>query len=434
MNESLLDFLLLRDAGTRTVVIGAMLLSIGSAAIGCFALLRKRALVGDAVAHAVLPGVALAFLIVGTKDPFALMIGASISGWISMVAMDFVVRNSRIREDAAIGMTLSVFFGLGILLLTHIQQSGNASQSGLDSFLFGQAASLLERDILVFGSASILLLGIIMLSFKELKIVSFDAPFAAALGLPVRAVELMMTTLLVLAVVVGIQAVGVVLMAAMLITPAAAARYWTDRLGLMIALSVLFGILSGIGGSYVSYVEPRMPTGPWIVVFASSIFFLSLLLAPGRGIIPRAIRRSSMRKRTLQENILKTLHRLDEIAGVSAGSYSLEEIRSRRAIPVPRLRRGLKRLAGGRYVVRTQEGTMVRWTLTADGVRRGARITRLHRLWEVYLTEYLQIAADHVHDDADTIEHVLTPELEAQLERLLDRPESDPHSQVIPYQ
>lgn len=433
MNESLLDFILLRDAGTRTVVIGAMLLSIGSAAIGCFALLRKRALVGDAVAHAVLPGVALAFLVVGTKDPFALIIGAGLSGWISMVAMDFVVRNSRIREDAAIGMTLSVFFGLGILLLTHIQQSGNASQSGLDSFLFGQAASLLEQDIIVFGTASLLLLGIIIISFKELKIVSFDPAFASALGLPVRAVELLMTTLLVLAVVVGIQAVGVVLMAAMLITPAAAARYWTDRLGLMITLSVLIGILSGIGGSYVSYIEPHMPTGPWIVVVASTIFFISLLTAPRRGMIPRALRRISMRKRTLQENILKTLHRLDELANVSEGPYTLDEIRSRRAIPIPRLRRGLKNLTGGRYLRRSQEGSEIRWALTSDGVRRGARITRLHRLWEVYLTQYLQIASDHVHDDADTIEHVLTPELEARLEQLLDRPQSDPHSQTIPY-
>ena len=246
MNPEIFDFLLLREASTRTVVIGAMLLGVGSAAIGCFALLRKRALVGDAVAHAVLPGVVLAYMVVGTKDPFALIVGAAITGWASMVAMDYIVRNSRIREDAAIGMTLSVFFGLGILLLTRVQHSGNASQTGLDAFLFGQAASLIERDVIVFGATSLLLLLVIFLLFKELRITSFDPDFAAALGMPTRGIEMVMTTLLVLSVIVGIQAVGVVLMAAMLITPAAAARYWTDRLPVMILLATLFGVLAAL--------------------------------------------------------------------------------------------------------------------------------------------------------------------------------------------
>lgn len=426
------DFLLMRDAGTRTVLLGAMLMSVGSAAIGCFALLRKRALVGDAVAHAVLPGVTIAYLIVGSKDPFALILGAAVSGWISMVAMDYIVRNSRIREDAAIGMTLSVFFGLGILLLTHIQHSGDANQTGLDAVLFGQAASLVRQDLIVFGTTSILLLGIILATFKEMTIVSFDRDFSSVIGLPVRGIELLMTTLLVLSVVVGIQAVGVVLMAAMLITPAAAARYWTDRLGVMVALSVLVGILSGIGGALVSYLEPRMPTGPWIVVFASTFFFISLLVAPRRGLLRRAIIRMRVRRRTLDENILKTFHHLAERDGRAGAPRSLEEIRELRSIPTRQLQRGLARLRSGRYVERVGTEQRRTWKLTPDGVRRGARITRLHRLWEVYLTEYLQIASDHVHDDAETIEHVLTPELEAELERLLERPAADPHSRAIP--
>lgn len=433
MNDSILDFLLMRDAGTRTVLLGAMLLSVGSAAIGCFALLRKRALVGDAVAHAVLPGVTIAYLIVGTKDPFALIIGAAISGWISMVTMDYIVRNSRIREDAAIGMTLSVFFGLGILLLTHIQHTGDANQTGLDSFLFGQAASLLEKDLYVFGSTSVILLGIILLTFKEMTIVSFDRDFSAAVGLPVRGIELLMTTLLVLSVVVGIQAVGVVLMAAMLITPAAAARYWTDRLGVMVWLSILFGLLSGIGGALVSYLEPRMPTGPWIVVFASALFFISLMMAPRRGVLRRGLIRRRVRRQTLEENILKTMHHLGERDGRPRAARSIAEIRELRSIPTGRLRKGLARLTRGRYIERVAGGMVPAWRLTRDGVRRGARVTRLHRLWEVYLTEYLQIASDHVHDDAETIEHVLTPELEAELEALLRRPERDPHSRSIPY-
>jgi manganese/zinc/iron transport system permease protein len=430
MSEAnIIDFLLLRDMSVRVVVIGSILLGIGSAAIGCFALLRKRALVGDGVAHAVLPGVALAYMVTGTKNTIALLIGATIAGWVSMVAMDFITRRSRIREDAAIGIVLSVFFGLGILLVTHIQNTGDASQSGLDKFLFGQAASLVLSDVAVFGAVSVMLIVAIMLLFKEFKILSFDPEFTQTLGLPSRGLALAMTTLLVLAVVVGIQAVGVVLMAAMLITPAASARYWTDRLGIMLGLASLFGALSGIGGAFVSYGWPRMPTGPWIVMFATVIFVTSLLFAPKRGVVARVVRHELNRRRTLAENILKTMHMLGEDNGDVFAQRSESQIQARRKIPTARLHRGLRRLRRDGYVVEAGDR---QWRLTQDGARQGARVTRLHRLWEVYLTQYLQIAPDHVHEDAESIEHVLTPELEEELDRLLERPASDPHARVIP--
>lgn len=428
-DQQIIDFLLLRDLNVRVVVIGSILLGIGSASIGCFALLRKRALVGDGVAHAVLPGVAISFMITGTKNTLALLIGATISGWISMVAMDAISRRSRIREDAAIGIVLSVFFGLGILLVTHIQATGSSSQSGLDKFLFGQAASLVLSDVIVFGAVSVFLIAAIILFYKEFKILSFDPAFTQTIGLPSRALSLIMTTLLVLSVVVGIQAVGVVLMAAMLITPAAAARYWTDRLVIMLALASLFGALSGIGGAFVSYVAPRMPTGPWIVMFATFFFVVSLLFAPRRGIVARVVRHELNRRRTLAENILKTMHHLGEDDGNAYAPRADREIQSRRGIPTSRLHRGLRRLRRDGYVIQSDGD---RWQMTHEGARQGARVTRLHRLWEVYLTQYLQIAPDHVHEDAESIEHVLTPELEEELDRLLDRPQSDPHAKAIP--
>lgn len=428
--QAIVDFLLLRDHNVRVVVVGSILLGIGSAVIGCFALLRKRALMGDAVAHAVLPGVALAFMITGTKNVAALLIGAAIAGWISMLAMDFVVRNSRLREDSAIGLVLSTFFGLGILLLTHIQSSGAANQAGLDKFLFGQAASLLEGDVVVFGCVSLFLILGVLFFYKELKVVSFDPSFAVALGMPVRWIEVLLTTMIVLAVVVGIQAVGVVLMAAMLITPAAAARYWTERLPIMLAVSALFGAFSGIAGAFVSDVMPRMPTGPWIVTMATFLFLVSLLFAPKRGAVARVLRQRGNRRRTLQENIMKTMHLLAESDHEPERPRTIEEIQARRSVPTRLLKGGLRALRKGGYVLPVGEGA---WRLTADGERQGARITRLHRLWEVYLTQYVQIASDHVHDDAESIEHVLTPELEEALEKLLNRPESDPHERRIPY-
>lgn len=427
---SILDFILLRDLNVRVVVIGSVLLGIGSAAIGCFALLRKRALVGDAVAHAALPGVALAFMVVGGKGTMALLIGAAVTGWLAMLAMDFIVHNSRIREDSAIGIVLSVFFGLGILLLTHIQASGAAEQSGLDKFLFGQAASMLPRDVLTFGGVSVLLIVAIVVFYKEFKVLAFDSDYAISLGFPVRGLEMLLTTLMVFAVVVGIQAVGVVLMAAMLITPAAAARYWTERLPIMLLLASAFGAVSGYAGAFVSYVAPRMPTGPWIVTAITLIFAVSILFAPRRGVLARLARQRENRRRTLEENVLKAFHHLAEHDGNAFALRTPADIRSRRSMPSPLMERVLRRLARQGYVVPAGSGA---WHLTEDGRRRGARVTRLHRLWEVYLTDYVQIAPDHVHDDAESIEHVLTPELEEQLELLLQRPAIDPHERTIPY-
>lgn len=425
-----IDFILLRDLNVRVVVVGSIILGIGSAAIGCFAVLRKRALVGDAVAHAALPGVALAFLIIGTKSTIALLIGAAVTGWLSMVCMDLIVRKSKIPEDAAIGIVLSVFFGLGILLLTHIQRSGDANQSGLDKFLFGQAASLLREDVAIFGGVSLMMVVGIVLFYKEFKLLSFDSDFARAIGFPVGFLELVLTTLIVFAVVVGIQAVGVVLMAAMLITPAAAARYWTERLPVMILLATLFGAAAGVGGAFVSYSYPHMPTGPWIVTVVTMIFLLSLLFAPRRGVVARLRRIVRNRRRTLVENVLKAMHHLSEIDGELLQARTLADIQTQRKIPEPLLRTALRRLRANGHVETVGSNA---WSLTPEGGRQGERITRLHRLWEVYLTDYVQIAPDHVHDDAESIEHVLTPALEEELERLLNRPTSDPHRRAIPY-
>ncbi|KXK53030.1 MAG: metal ABC transporter permease [Chlorobi bacterium] len=431
MSESdLLDFFLLRQHNIRVVVLGTMLLGIGSAAIGCYAFLRKRSLVGDAVAHAALPGVAVAFMLTGVKNPAVILVGAAIAGWLSMVAMDLIVRRSKIREDAAIGIVLSVFFGLGILLLTRIQKSGSADQAGLDKFLFGQAASLVTGDVVVFGAVSLgLVVGIVLLH-KEFKSISFDADFARSIGLPVRGLELAMTTMLVLAVVVGIQAVGVVLMAAMLITPAAAARYWTDRLTVMLLLAGIFGAAAGYGGAFVSYVAPRMPTGPWIVTAGTLIFLLSLLAAPRRGVIARVLRNRRNSRKTLEENILKTLYQLGEEPGGMFRLHTAADVARRRRIPESQALRGLGVLRRSGFIQRTENG----WKLTQEGEKQGRRVTRLHRLWEVYLTEHVSIAPDHVHDDAESIEHVLTPELEAELEAVLNRPANDPHQRAIPYQ
>ena len=427
--ESLLDFFSFSDPNIRFVAIGSVLLTASSAIVGSFTFLNKRALVGDAIAHAVLPGICLGFLLAGTKNPLFLIGGAFITGWISLVAVDFITRRTRIKEDTAIGLILSVFFGFGIVLLTVIQKSGNAAQSGLDHFLFGKAAALVGEDLYTFASVAALLLIAVFLLFKEFALLAFDKDFARAIGLPVKKIELVLTSLIVLAVVIGIQAVGVVLMAAILITPAAAARFWTDKIKVMFLLASVFGAVSGLAGAYISYVAPAMPTGPWIVIVISSIAFISFFLAPRRGVISRVMKQNANRKTINDENVLKALYQLGEESKNFFLQRSVDEIIRRRKFERSQLLPVLGRLRSQGYLEQT--GNL--WGLTDEGKQRGQRVVKMHRLWELYLTTHLHIAPDHVHDDADTIEHVLTPELEAELEAVLNYPRTDPHKSEIPY-
>jgi manganese/zinc/iron transport system permease protein len=427
--KTLFEFLSFEDPNIRFVVLGALLLTSSSAIVGSFTFLNKKSLIGDAIAHAVLPGVCLGFLLSGTKNPFYLIAGAFVTGWMSIIAVNFITRKTKIKEDTAIGLVLSVFFGIGIFMLTIIQKSGNAAQSGLDHFLFGKAASLVGSDLVVFGTVALLLLVMVFLFFKEFTLLAFDKDFATAIGLPVRWIEMVLTSLIVLAVVIGIQAVGVVLMAAILITPAAAARFWTDQIRVMILLASIFGAISGISGAYISFVAPAMPTGPWIVIVISTIAFISFFFAPKRGIISRYIKEAFIRRTINDENILKAFYQLGEIHHDFLAQRHPDDIIRRRKMSHGKLRKILDRLADQGYLKRTETS----WELTEEGRVKAQRVVKIHRLWELYLTTKLHIAPDHVHDDAETIEHLLTPELEAELERVLDYPKVDPHKAEIPY-
>jgi manganese/zinc/iron transport system permease protein len=429
MKELIIDFFSFSNPNIRYVVFGSMLLAVSSAIVGCFTFLKKKALVGDVVSHAVLPGICLSFIISGTKDPFLLIIGAFITGWLSIVVMDYIIQHSKIKEDTATGLSLSVFFGIGILLLTYIQHSGNAAQSGLDSFLFGKAAALVGKDLLAFSLVAILILVVVFFFYKEFKLISFDPAFAQSLGIPVKRIELILSSITVMAVVTGIQAVGVVLMAAMLITPAAAARFWTDKLSIMILSAACIGALSGLAGAFISYAAPAMPTGPWIVMVVSLIALFSFFFAPKKGILIRILKQRKIKRRLLEENLLKSFYKIGEFHDDFELASSQVEITEMRRFTPTQLRKGLVRLRRQGFINKIDK----RWSLTNEGYQKGQRVVRLHRLWELYLTKYLRIAPDHVHEDAENIEHIITPELEKKLEALLEYPEYDPHQTEIPY-
>ncbi|MCJ8009729.1 metal ABC transporter permease [Lederbergia wuyishanensis] len=286
MLESLKIFL---DPNTQWILFGSMLLGLCSGVIGSFAYLRKQSLMGDALSHAALPGVCIAFMLTGSKSVFFFLIGASVAGIIATFGIGFITRHTRIKQDSALAIVLTVFFGLGIVLLTEIQHSGAGNQSGLDKFLFGQAAALVLSDVIIMAIASAVLISICMLLFKEFKITSFDPGFARGMGFPVAFLEQLIMLLIVMAVVIGIQAVGVVLMSALLITPAVSARYWTEKLSAMVFLSGIFGALSGFAGTYISATGNNLPTGPIIVLAATVFFIISVIFAPRRGLLSKLL-------------------------------------------------------------------------------------------------------------------------------------------------
>lgn len=282
---------LISDHTLRTVAIGASVLGAAGGALGAFAVLRRQSLLGDAMSHAALPGIALAFLLTGSKSTLVLVSGAALAGWVATLVVSGITRTTHIKDDSALGIVLSVFFGFGLVLLTFIQKRPDASQAGLDKFLFGQAATLLERDVYTIVGLSLVAFLAVCLFWKEFKIICFDTAYAASLGLPVRFLDVLLTSVIVLAIVTGLQTVGVVLMSAMVVAPGAAARQWTDKLGRMVALSAFFGASAGVGGAILSSTIERLPTGPTIVLCLSVIVFVSLMFAPGRGVAWRLARR-----------------------------------------------------------------------------------------------------------------------------------------------
>lgn len=412
----------------RNVLIGATLLGALGGTLGTFALLRRQSLLGDALAHAALPGVCIAYLITGTKSPLPLFSGALAAGLLGSLLILATVRWSRIKEDSAIGIVLSVFFGIGIVLLTLIQKLPAGNQSGLDKYLFGQAATLVVADLQVMAVLGAIVIAFVVAFYKEFKLLAFDREFGSSLGLPMRKLEVLLTLLLVVVVVVGLQTVGVVLIVATLITPAAAARQWTDRLGAMLLLSAGIGATAGAAGSLVSASMAKLPTGPVIVLVSSSVLIVSLLLAPSRGILWARLRERQVAGRIQRENLLKDLYLLGERKADWATALTWPHLMGLRGQTGQELARNARPLVAAGLAER--DGDTLR--LTEAGRKEAEQVVRKHRIWEVYLSRRLELPSDHVHRDAEAMEHALSEAAVTELEEALGFPALDPHGSPIP--
>jgi manganese/zinc/iron transport system permease protein len=407
------------DANVRYVLAGMMLLGLAGGVLGSFTLLRKRALIGDALAHAALPGIGIAFLLTGTKTVGVLLAGAYAAGVLGILALMAIRRYSRVKEDSALAIVLTVFFGVGIVILTYIQKTGKASQSGLDKFLFGQSASLIGGEVLLIGAAAVILVAASILLYKEFKLLCFDPGYASALGFSAAWLDIILMALAVGAVVIGLQAVGVVLMAALLIIPPVTARLWTNKLGVMVVSAGVLGAISGALGSYLSFLAPKMPSGPLTVLAATSVFAVSLFIAPERGLISRMLHHRSNRRRTELENLLRATAELLEINNRAFDAvFNPGELAAIRNWNTMEVEGKLQRLSRKGLFRSNADGY---YSLTVEGIESARGILQRHRLWETYLMHQAEIAADHVHRDADEMEHFLTPEVAEKLAGLLDK-------------
>jgi manganese/zinc/iron transport system permease protein len=421
----------LEDYNTRVVILATTMLGMASGVVGAFTLLRRRALMGDALSHATLPGIGLAYLagpIFGWngKSLPLLLAGAAISGILGMVSILVIRKLTRIREDAALGIVLSVFFGGGVAILGVVQNTAGHA-AGLESFIYGKTASIVASDAWLIGITGFIAIAVLGMVFKELKLLCFDAGYAAARGFPTLAIDGLLMGTVVLVTIVGLQAVGIVLMIALLVIPAAAARFWTLQMRRMVLVAGCLGALSCMIGAGLSGVFPNLPSGAMIVLTAALFFVVSMLFGTARGVLVRAARRRQLNRRIDRQHVLRGVYELLErqlekvefVGEASNKAVLVTELQKMRSWSVRRLDQELLACEREGWLIRRRKDRTV--VLTAIGEREAARLTHEHRLWELYLIHHADIAPGKVDRDADTIEHVLDPSMIEQLEGLLNR-------------
>lgn len=422
--EDLWSLLTLQDYNTRVVLLGVTLLGAASGLIGSFMLLRKRSLLGDALSHATLPGIGVAFLVMtaagynGKWLP-GLLAGAFASGVVGMLAIVLLLRFTRIKEDAALGVVLSVFFGLGVAILSIIQSAASGNAAGLESFIYGKTASLLAQDMYFIGGVALLIMLSCVALLKEFTLLSFDSAFAGAQGWPVHWLDVYMLGLVALVTVIGLQAVGLVLMIALLVIPAAAARFWTEDLKRMSVLAAGIGAVSGLVGGGLSGLVAKLPAGAIIVLVAGVAFLFSLTFGTARGILRRLWEQHTTRRRVERQNLLRAFYEYAETHHEEGARpyLSFGQLLMLRGWTAGGLRSALR--SALRAGIATKQPDIAAWRLTEDGFAAARRVVRNHRLWELYLINHAETAPGQVDREADRVEHVLDQALLFRLEQLL---------------
>ncbi|WP_417386064.1 iron chelate uptake ABC transporter family permease subunit [Gimesia sp.] len=420
----------LEDYNTRIVILGTTLLGMSAGMIGSFALLRKRALMGDALSHATLPGIALAFILATSfgmngKTLPVLLSGAAISGLLGIASILLIRNLTRLKEDAALGIVLSVFFGAGVALLGIVQQMQTGHAAGLESFIYGKTASMVASDAWLIGSAGLTCMLISICLYKELTLLCFDEGFAHSRGFPVVLLDMILMGLVVVVTIIGLQAVGLILMISLLVIPPAAARFWTEKIFYLSLVATILGALSGMIGSAMSAIFPNLPSGAMIVLVATSMFLVSMIFGVPRGILIRKLRRYQLNRKVDRQHLLRSIYEYLEahhmLTDDTKHPVPIADLYQMRSWSLAALQNIIQR-ARQEDLLQTVDGDQVRFTDL--GLTEAARIVHEHRLWELYLITYADVASSKVDRDADAIEHVLEPEVISELETLLTQQSS----------
>lgn len=401
---------------------GTLFMCVASSLIGVILFLKKKTLLSESLSHSTYPGVAGALLLFGSLFPvldswafLPVIAGAFVSSFLGFRAICFLQERQKVHPDAALCFILSLFFGIGILLVSAMQTLLPLWHKYTQMFLFGQSATMTDVHILVYGGLACAIALFVWLYFYPLQATLFDRAFAESIGMKTATIERLTFWLLLVALIIGIRSVGVVLMSGMVIAPAIGARQFTNSLSKMFVLAALFGAASGLLGNVLAFTLAKstnlsFPTGPMIVLVGGLFAFLSLLFAPQKGLVFRKWRIGRFHAKCLEENILKSLWKRGACSCGKNNFFALRRLQRQGWITI-------------------DCGTC---SLTPDGKKRAAFIVRLHRLWELYLADSLKLNIEKVHKTAEEMEHILTPDLEERLTRLLNNPRTDPHHQPIP--
>lgn len=396
----------------------SVLVGIACGVLGCYLVLRRMAMLGDALSHAVLPGVVVAFLLTGSSGIAGLFLGALLAGLLTAGLIKLVSEFSRTKEDSAIGIVFTALFAVGIILISSL---GRGTHFDLKCFLFGDPLAVGRDDLIMMAVIAPVVLAIVFVLYHPLKLVSFDPVVAATMGISVTAMHYLLMGMLSATVVAGLKTTGVILVVAMVITPASAAYQLSNRLWPMLLLAGLFGAMSAAAGMSVAFIT-NSPTGPAMVLVATLIFACAMLFSPLDGVLFRTLRRYRVRWHIAGEDMLKAVYRLGE----AGASCTPAHVAVRTGLAIGTVRSSARRLE--RYGFLTRHSGLL--ALTPNGRRRATGLVRAHRLWESYLADEAGLGMDAIHDEAERLEHA--HDLADEVDVKLGGPQRDPHGTIIP--
>ncbi|MFK8165561.1 MAG: iron chelate uptake ABC transporter family permease subunit [Lewinella sp.] len=419
MTEASSLFEILTEVWAVRAIIASSMVGLMCGVLGCFIVLRNMSLVGDALAHAILPGVVVAFLLVGYST-LAFFSGAVVAGLLTAFGITWIQQQVKTKNDAAIGIVFTSMFSLGVILISRISRNDGVHLD-LKDFLFGYALGVSDTDLLLTGMVMAYVLISVAVFYRYFFASTFQDVVAQTMGIPVKLLHYFLMLLLSFAVVASLQTVGVILVVAMLITPAATALLLAQRLKIVILIAGGLGMLSAIIGM-VFAVWLNTPPGPAMALVATFLYLLTVVFAPRRGMVAKAYFRYQRRQQTIAEDILKRIFRQHQKHGTADPSKIREELELNSRAWNSHL--SLLRKKG---LLHQEE-----LRLTDGGKLLALRMVRAHRLWETYLNQEVGLTPEQIHDEAERLEHLLTEEMLDRVDAELGYPETDPHGSAIP--